>query len=40
LCPASDDIYIRASDGLVARAVAGYHCSANWVIWTGRTLTC
>ena len=30
----------RASDGLVTRPLAGYHYSANWVICTGRTLTC
>jgi hypothetical protein len=35
LRPANEDVYIRASDGLVARAVAGYHYSANWVICTG-----
>jgi len=40
LRPANEGVYIRASDGLVARAVAGYHYSANWVICTGRTLTC
>ncbi len=32
--------HFRASDGLVARPVAGYHYSANWVICTGRTFTC
>ena len=32
LRPATEDIYIRASDGLVAHAVAGHHNSAKWVI--------
>lgn len=40
LRPANEDVYIRAFDGLVTRAVAGYHYSANWVICTGRTFTC
>ncbi len=37
--PAIKSFYFRASDGLVARPVAGYHYSANWVICTGGTLT-
>jgi hypothetical protein len=40
LRPANEDVYVRASDGLVTRAVAGYHYSANWVTCTGRTFTC
>jgi len=40
LHPAIEDVYIRASDGLVTRPVAGYHYSANWVTCTGRTFTC
>ena len=39
LRPAIEDVYIRASDGLVTRAVAGYVYSANWVICTDGTLT-
>ena len=39
LCPALQDFYIRASDGLVTRSVAGYIYSANWAICTGGTLT-
>jgi hypothetical protein len=39
LHPAIEDVYFRASDGLVTRAVAGYHYSANWIICTGGTLT-
>ena len=35
----TEDVYFRASDGLVTRAVAGYHYSANWEIYTGGTLT-
>ena len=31
--------YIRASDGLVSRPVAGYIYSTNWAICTGGTLT-
>jgi hypothetical protein len=31
LRPAVEDVYIRASDGLVTRPVAGYHYRANWV---------
>src|SRR5215472_6875871 len=34
LRPAIEDVYIRASDGLVTRAVAEYVYSANWVICT------
>src|SRR5215472_390983 len=37
--PAIESVYIRASDGLVTRAVAGYHYSANWAICTGETFT-
>ena len=40
LRPAFEDVYIRASDGLVARAVPGYNYGANWVICTERTLPC
>jgi hypothetical protein len=39
LCPALEDFYIRASDGLVTRSVAGYIYSANWAICTGGTFT-
>jgi hypothetical protein len=39
LHPAIEDVYFRASDGLVTRAVAGYHYSANWIICTGGTFT-
>jgi hypothetical protein len=37
--PAFEGVYIRASDGLVTRPVAGYVYSANWVICTGGTFT-
>ncbi len=37
--PAYENVYVRASDGLVTRTVAGYHYSANWVICTGGTFT-
>jgi hypothetical protein len=37
--PAYEDVYIRASDGLVTRPVAGYHYSANWVIYAAGTFT-
>jgi hypothetical protein len=37
--PANEDVYFRASDGLITRAVAGYHYSANWETCTGGTLT-
>ena len=40
LRPAIEDRYIRASDGLVTRPVAGYHYSANSAPCTGRTFTC
>jgi len=36
---AREDFYYRASDGLVARAVAGYCYDGNWVISTGGTYT-
>ncbi len=36
---AFEGVYIRASDGLVTRTVAGYDYSANWVICTDGTLT-
>jgi hypothetical protein len=36
---AIEDVYIRASNGLVTRAVAGYNYSANWAICIGGTLT-
>ena len=39
ITPAIKSFYFRASNGLVARPVAGYHYSANWVICTGGTLT-
>jgi hypothetical protein len=39
LHPAYEDVYFRAFDGLVARAAAGYHYSANWAICTGGTFT-
>ena len=39
LRPANGDFYFRASDGLVARFIAGYHYSGNWVSSTGGTLT-
>jgi hypothetical protein len=39
LRPANEDVYIRASDGLVTRPVAGYRYSAYWVICTGETFT-
>ena len=34
-----ESVYFRASDGLVTRAVAGYHYRANWAICTGGTFT-
>jgi hypothetical protein len=34
-----EDVYIRASDGLVTRPAAVYHYSANWAICTGGTCT-
>jgi hypothetical protein len=37
--PAIKSFYFRASNGLVALPVAGYHYSANWVICTGGTHT-
>jgi len=39
LRPANEDFYFRASDGLVARTVAGYNYGGNWVSSTGRTFT-
>jgi len=33
------NVYSRAFDGLVTRAVAKYHYSANWETCTGGTLT-
>jgi hypothetical protein len=36
---AYEDFYFRASDGLVARPVTGYHYSGNWIISTGGTCT-
>jgi len=39
LCPAIEGVYVRASDGLVTRSVAGYIYSANWAICTGGTFT-
>ena len=38
--PAHENVYFRASDGLVTRTVAKYHYSANWEICTGRAFTC
>ena len=38
--PAHENLYFRASDGLVTRPVAGYLYGANWEICTGRTFTC
>ena len=37
--PANEDVYFRAFDGLVTRAIAGYHYSANWETCTGGTFT-
>jgi hypothetical protein len=39
LRPAVESVYLRASKGLVTRAVAGYVYSAHWAICTGGTLT-
>ena len=39
LRPALEDVYFRASDGLVTRPAAGYHYGANWAICTGGTRT-
>jgi hypothetical protein len=37
LCPGLEDVYIRASDGLVAHPVAGYHyqCQLGNLHWVG-----
>src|ERR1700688_2283989 len=37
--PAHEDVYFRASDGLVTRSIAGYHYSANWEPCAGGTST-
>ncbi len=37
--PAREDVYFRASDGLVTRSIAGYHYSANWETCAGGTST-
>jgi hypothetical protein len=37
--PAHEEVYFRASDGLVTRTIAGYHYSANWETCAGRTFT-
>jgi hypothetical protein len=37
--PAHEDVYFRASDGLVTRSIAGYHYSANWETCAGGTFT-
>jgi hypothetical protein len=37
--PAYEDFYSRASDGLVARSVAGYDYGVNWIISTGGSFT-
>ncbi len=34
-----EDVYFRASDGLVTRPAAGYHYGANWAICTGGSCT-
>jgi len=39
LHPANEDVYNRASNGLVTHAVAGYHYSANWATCTDGTFT-
>jgi hypothetical protein len=36
---AYEDVYFRASDGLVTRPIAGYHFSANWETCAGATFT-
>src|ERR1700719_4769853 len=37
--PAHEDVYFRASDGLVTHSIAGYHYSANWEPCAGGTST-
>jgi hypothetical protein len=39
LASSHEDVYIRASDGLVTRPVAGYVYSANWETCTGGICT-